>query len=94
LSINKLAHTGWHIVGSLKANAKAKTRQRASLFSTLFADTKKTKSFKDRKNGMTELKNYLKPLTDKNAQLVTKYIKNWADSAKFQVCSSHLLCAV
>jgi len=44
---------------------------------------------------MTELKNYLKPLTDKNAQLVTRYIKNWADSAKFQVCSSHLtLCGL
>jgi len=33
---------------------------------------------------MTELKIYLKPLTDKNAQLVTRYIKNWADSAKRQ----------
>ena len=39
---------------------------------------------------MTELKIYLKPLTDKNAQLVTRYIKNWADSAEFQVLSSHL----
>ena len=39
--------------------------------------------------------NNLKPLTDKNAQLVTRYIKNWADSAKFQVCSSHLtLCGL
>jgi len=27
---------------------------------------------------MTELENYLKPLNDKNAQLVTLYIKNWA----------------
>ena len=44
---------------------------------------------------MTKLKNNLKPLTDKNAQLVTRYIKNWADSAKFQVCSSHLtLCGL
>jgi hypothetical protein len=44
---------------------------------------------------MTELKNYLKPLKDKNAQLVTRYIKNWAVSAKFQVCSSHLtLCGL
>ena len=40
---------------------------------------------------MTELEYYLKPLKDKNAQLVTRYIKNWADSAKFQVCSSHLI---
>lgn len=44
---------------------------------------------------MTELKNYLKPLADKNAQLVTRYIKNWADSAKFEVFSSHLtLCGL
>jgi len=44
---------------------------------------------------MPELKNYLKPLTAKNAKLVTRYIKNWADSAKFQVCSSHLtLCGL
>jgi len=44
---------------------------------------------------MTELKNYLKPLTDKNAQLVTRYIKNWAVSAKFQVFSSRLtLCGL
>ncbi len=39
---------------------------------------------------MTELIIYLKPLTDKNAQLVTRYIKNWADSAEFQVLSSHI----
>jgi len=39
---------------------------------------------------MTELKRHLKPLTDKNAQLVTRYIKNWADSTEFEVCSSHL----
>jgi hypothetical protein len=44
---------------------------------------------------MTEMINNLKPLTDKKAQLVTRYIKNWADSAKFQVCSSHLtLCGL
>jgi hypothetical protein len=42
-----------------------------------------------------EFKIYLKPFTDKNAQLVTRYIKNWADSAKIQVCSSHLtLCGL
>ena len=44
---------------------------------------------------MTELKRHLKPLTDKNAQLVTRYIKNWADSTKYQVHSSHLtLCGL
>ena len=40
---------------------------------------------------MTELEEHLKPLTYKNAQLVTRYIKNWADSAKYEVFSSHLI---
>jgi len=41
------------------------------------------------------MKNNLKPLIDKNTQLVTRYIKNWADSEEFQVCSSHLtLCGL
>ena len=40
---------------------------------------------------MPELENYLKPLIDKNSQLVTRYIKNWAGCAKFQARSSHLL---
>ncbi len=40
---------------------------------------------------MTKLKNNLKPLTDKNAQLVTRYIKNWADSAVIELCSSHII---
>ena len=32
---------------------------------------------------------------DKNGQLVTRYIKNWADSAKFGVFSSYLtLCGL
>lgn len=49
-----------------------KTCHRACLFAYAdFADTKKLNLFKTEKNGMTELKNYLKPLTDKNAQLVT-----------------------
>lgn len=40
---------------------------------------------------MKELIIYLKPLTDTNAQLVTRYIKNWADSVKYEVFSSHLI---
>ncbi|OPZ03192.1 MAG: hypothetical protein BWZ11_00308 [Bacteroidetes bacterium ADurb.BinA395] len=28
--------------------------------------------------------------TDKNRQCITRYIKNWADSAKFEVFNSHL----
>jgi hypothetical protein len=72
-----LTHTGWHIVGSLKANAKAKTRQRASLYSFPFLPTlKKLNLLKTVLKRMTELKNNLKPLTDKNAQLVTKAICN------------------
>lgn len=44
---------------------------------------------------MPELGKYLKPLTDKNAQLVTRYIKNWADSAIFEMFSPHLtLCSL
>ena len=43
---------------------------------------------------MKELKNNLKPLTDKNAQLVTRYIKNWADSTKYEAFSSHLTLCV
>ena len=37
---------------------------------------------------MTELKNYLKPLTDKNAQLVTCGIFYCRDSAKMKGCGS------
>jgi len=46
---------------------------------------------------MTELIDYYNgmSLDKKEGQLVTRYIKNWADSAKFQVCSSHLtLCGL
>ncbi len=32
---------------------------------------------------MTKLKNYLKPLTDKNAQLVTGVCCQWRDSASY-----------
>jgi hypothetical protein len=53
-----------------------KLQKSLSVSTADFADTKKTKSFKSEKNRMTELKN-LKPLTDKNAQLVTSGIKHW-----------------
>nr|AOE13591.1 hypothetical protein [uncultured bacterium] len=44
---------------------------------------------------MPKLKKYLKPLPDKNTQLVTRYIKNWADSAIFEMFSPHLtLCSL
>lgn len=49
---------------------------------------KKTKSFKDRENVMSELKNNLKPLTDKNAQLVTRGIFYCRVSANIKVFSS------
>lgn len=42
---------------------------------------------------MTELEIYLKPLTDKNAQLLTSGIKNCRVSSKFKGCSPlQLLC--
>jgi hypothetical protein len=40
---------------------------------------------------MTELKKYLKPLTDKNAQLVTGGIFYCRDSAGFSVSASNKL---
>ena len=42
------------------------------------------------KNVMTETVEKQKnmSLDRKEGQLVTRYIKNWADSAKFEVCSS------
>ena len=42
---------------------------------------------------MTELKNYLKPLTDKNAQLVTSCIKHLAVSANFKGFTSNKHCS-
>ena len=66
-----------------------KTCHRACLSANAdFTDTKKTKSFKDRENGMTELKNYLKPLTDKNAQLLTCGIFYCRVSANLKGCGS------
>jgi hypothetical protein len=53
-----------------KNHRTTKTCHRACLFAIAdFADTKKL-NLLGQENGMTELKNYLKPLTDKNAQLV------------------------
>ena len=68
--MNSIAHSQAQLQVAL-AHAKAKTCHRACLFLNAdFAATKKTKSFKDSENGITELKNYLNPLADKNAQLV------------------------
>jgi hypothetical protein len=41
---------------------------------------------------MTELKIYLNPLTDKNAQLVTACIVQLADSVSFKGSASNKLC--
>ena len=71
-----------------QANTHAKNCKRACLSAIVdFADTKKTKSFKNRINGIIGLKKHLKPLKDNNAQLVTRYIKHLADSADFK-CST------
>jgi len=68
-SLTHISQAQWHVA---QTNTKPKSCHRACLSAnTDFADTKKTKSFKDRENGITELKNKLKPLTGKNAQLVT-----------------------
>jgi len=37
---------------------------------------------------MNELKTYLKPLINNIAQLVTRYIKNWADITEIKGCGS------
>jgi hypothetical protein len=37
---------------------------------------------------MNELKTYLKPLINNIAQLVTRYIKNWADTTEIKGCGS------
>lgn len=69
-----------------------KTCHRACLFAIAdFAVTKKTKSFKDSENGMTELKNYLKPLADKNAQLVTRAKSKRAVSGNLKVIATNKL---
>ena len=37
---------------------------------------------------MNELKTYFKPLINNIAQLVTRYIKNWADTTEIKGCGS------
>ena len=51
----------------------------------------KTKSFKESKKGMSELEIYLKPLTDKNAQLVTKAKIKRAESANLKGSATNIL---
>ena len=80
--------------------------QKSMLFPTLRKNKKSFPLMKNKtlpthiptdKNRMTELidNNKGMSLDKKEGQLVTRYIKNWADSAKFQVCSSHLtLCGL
>ena len=86
LNANAHSQAQWQVA---QAHAKAKTCHRACLFPNAdFAATKKTKSFKDSENGMTELKNYLKPLSDKNAQLVTCGIFYCRVSANLKGCGS------
>lgn len=42
---------------------------------------------------MTELKTYLKPLSDKNAQLVTKCINHWAGSVNYKCVTLNEICS-
>ncbi len=70
LSSNPHSQAQWQVA---PAYTTTKTCHRACPFSLAdFADTKKLNLLKTEKNRMTVLKNYLKPLTDKNAQFVTR----------------------
>jgi len=69
-----------------QANTHAKNCKRACLSAIVgFADTKKTKSFKNKINSIIGLKKYLKPLKDNNAQLVTKAICNKGFSGNLSI---------
>jgi hypothetical protein len=71
--------------------SESKTCHRACLSITLILLTLKKLNLLRQKNGSAELKIYIKPLKDKNARLVIRYIKNWADSAEIELCSSHII---
>jgi hypothetical protein len=77
-------HTAKHICNSHKPTHNQKLQKSLSVSSADFADTKKLNLLKTEKNRMTELNNNLKPLTDKNAQLVTACLVHLAVSAKFE----------
>ena len=74
--------------------------QKSMLFPTLRKNKKSPLSKKNKtlpthnptdKNGMTELIDYYNgmSLDKKEGQLVTRYIKNWADTTEIKGCSSH-----
>jgi len=70
------------------ANTLTKNCKRACLFATAdSADTKKLNLIKTKKIEMTELKNNLKPFTDKNAQLVTRNIRKPGDVGNLKLCT-------
>jgi hypothetical protein len=83
-------HAAKHICNSHKPTHSPKLQKSLSVSSADFADTKKLNLLRQRKR-MTELKKYLKPLTDKNAQLVTGGIFYCRDSAGFSVSASNKL---
>jgi len=70
MKINDIPHSQaqWHVE---QATAKPKPAIELVCLPTLSLPTLKKLNLLRQKNRMTELKNYLKPLIDKNAQLVT-----------------------
>ncbi len=72
-----LTLTAKHICNSQNPAHKPKIAKELVCLPPLTLPTQKTKSFKDRENGMTELRTYLKSLTEKkNALLVTSCKRN------------------
>ena len=65
--VNKYQSTNSSTISGHTSHHQRKNCHRAGLSASAdFADIKKTKSFYDSKNEMTELKNHLKPLTNMN----------------------------
>jgi hypothetical protein len=96
-----IANTKAYTFASRTSPDTNQSLQKSMLFPTLRKNKKSSLSLKNKtlqthnpsdKNGMKELTENIKgmSLEKKEGQLVTRYIKNWADSDKFQVLSSYL----
>ena len=86
------SRTSLDTIQSLQKSMLTPTRRKNKKFPRLNKNkTLPTHSPSD-KNGMTEPNDNQKgiSLEKKEGQLVTRYIKNWADSTNIQVLSSHL----
>lgn len=106
IQLSNSLHTKAHTFASLTSPSTNQSLQKSMLFPTQEKNKKSPLSKKNKtlpthhptdKNVMTEtvVKQKGMSLDRKEGQLVTRYIKNWADSAKFEVFSSHLtLCGL